>query len=279
MKFKNILKFEILKTFSRFRTYIGFITVAILLPIVMGLVKNFGFDVQNEFFRSLNNSVVFTGEIVNGYLISYYIMTVLWIHFPFFIILVAGDIVASENKYGTFRLLLSRPVSRSSVIFAKYITTIFYTILLISFLGLFSIITGKIILGGGDLTVFDKGILILSEKEALFRFLIAYLLAIWVQIVVATLAFFFSTISKSSVVPIIGTYLVVLSSIIISILKIDTLQVLKPYLFTTYFDIFFSPFQEPIPVAKITTDCLRLGGFSLVFFLFSYINFLRKDIR
>jgi ABC-2 type transport system permease protein len=279
MKFKNILKFEILKTFSRFRTYIGFITVAILLPIVMGLVKNFGFDVQNEFFRSLNNSVVFTGEIVNGYLISYYIMTVLWIHFPFFIILVAGDIVASENKYGTFRLLLSRPVSRSSVIFAKYITTIFYTILLISFLGLFSIITGKIILGGGDLTVFDKGILILSEKEALFRFLIAYLLAIWVQIVVASLAFFFSTISKSSVVPIIGTYLVVLSSIIISILKIDTLQVLKPYLFTTYFDIFFSPFQEPIPVAKITTDCLRLGGFSLVFFLFSYINFLRKDIR
>jgi len=278
MKFKNILKFEILKTFSRFRTYIGFITVAILLPIVMGLVKNFGFDVQNEFFRSLNNSVVFTGEIVNGYLISYYIMTVLWIHFPFFIILVAGDIVASENKYGTFRLLLTRPVSRSSVIFAKYITTIFYTILLISFLGLFSIITGKIILGGGDLTVFDKGILILSEKEALFRFLIAYLLAIWVQIVVASLAFFFSTISKSSVVPIIGTYLVVLSSIIISILKIDTLQVLKPYLFTTYFDIFFSPFQEPIPAAKITTDCLRLGGFSLVFFLFTYINFLRKDI-
>ena len=142
MRFKNILKFEILKAFSRFRTYIGFITVAILLPIVMGLVKNFGFDVQNEFFRSLNNSVVFTGEIVNGYLISYYIMTVLWIHFPFFIILVAGDIVASENKYGTFRLLLTRPVSRSSVIFAKYITTIFYTILLISFLGLFSIITG-----------------------------------------------------------------------------------------------------------------------------------------
>ena len=278
MKFNRILKFELLKTFSRFRTYIGFITIAILLPVVMGLVNEFGFEVPNRFLTDLTSSFQFTGSIVNGYLISYYLMTILWVHFPFFIILVAGDIVSTESANGTFRMLMTRPISRSGVILAKYVTTICYTILIISFLGLFSIVIGKIILGGGDLLVFDKGLLILTEKEAVSRFVLAYLLAIWVQIVVASLAFFFSTLAKSSVAPIIGTYAVVISSIIISVLKIDALDVIKPYLFTTYFDIFFAPFQQPIPFDQIINNCLRLGVFSLIFFIMSYINFIRKDI-
>lgn len=278
MKFNRILKFELLKTFSRFRTYIGFITIAILLPVVMGLVNEFGFEVPNRFLTDLTSSFQFTGSIVNGYLISYYLMTILWVHFPFFIILVAGDIVSTESANGTFRMLMTRPISRSGVILAKYVTTVCYTILIISFLGLFSIVIGKIILGGGDLLVFDKGLLILTEKEAVSRFVLAYLLAIWVQIVVASLAFFFSTLAKSSVAPIIGTYAVVISSIIISVLKIDALDVIKPYLFTTYFDIFFAPFQQPIPFDQIINNCLRLGVFSLIFFIMSYINFIRKDI-
>lgn len=278
MKFNRILKFELLKTFSRFRTYIGFITIAILLPVVMGLVNEFGFEVPNRFLTDLTSSFQFTGSIVNGYLISYYLMTILWVHFPFFIILVAGDIVSTESANGTFRMLMTRPISRSGVILAKYVTTICYTILIISFLGLFSIVIGKIILGGGDLLVFDKGLLILTEKEAVSRFVLAYLLAIWVQIVVASLAFFFSTLAKSSVAPIIGTYAVVISSIIISVLKIDALDVIKPYLFTTYFDIFFAPFRQPIPFDQIINNCLRLGVFSLIFFIMSYINFIRKDI-
>ncbi|MCF7885260.1 MAG: ABC transporter permease [Candidatus Marinimicrobia bacterium] len=278
MKLNKILKFEILKIFSRFRTYIGFLTIAILLPVVMALVKRYGFDVHNRLFDNLTDYFTFTGSVVNGYLISYYLMTILWVHFPFFIILVAGDVVSYETGTGTFRMLLTRPISRSSVIIAKYLATIFYTILIISFLGIFSIVIGKIILGGGDLMVFNKGILILSEKEAIHRFFIAYLLAIWVQIVVASLAFFFSTLAKGSVAPIIGTYAVVLSSIIISILKIDALDVIKPFLFTTYFDIFFTPFRESIPYKEIISECFRLGIFSLAFFIMSYINFVRKDI-
>src|SRR6056297_943596 len=142
MKFTRILKFELLKTFSRLRTYIVFITIAILLPVVMGLVNEFGFNVPNRFLTDLTSSFQFTGSIVNGYLISYYLMTILWVHFPFFIILVAGDIVSTESANGTFRMLMTRPISRSAVILAKYVTTICYTILIISFLGLFSIVIG-----------------------------------------------------------------------------------------------------------------------------------------
>jgi len=278
MRFNKLLKFEIVKIFSKFRSYIGFITIAILLPVVMGLVKRFGFDVYNSFFNDFSDYFTTTGTIVSGYLIAYYLMAILWIHFPFFIILVAGDVMATEANSGTYRMLLTRPVTRNSVVFAKYISTIVYTVMLISFLGIFSIVIGKLILGGNELMVFDEGLLILSEQETLYRFLIAYLLAIWVQIVVASLAFFFSTLAKNSVGPIIGTYALVLLFVIISILKIDALAVVKPYLFTTYFDIFYAPFRSTIPYNKILSDCWKLGSFSLIFFGLSYINFMRKDI-
>jgi len=279
MKLNKIVGFEILKTFSKFRTYIGFITIAILLPVVFALVNKFGFNIQSRVVSQLSESFTFTGKIVNGYLISYYLMTALWIHFPFFIILVAGDIVSTEMSSGTYRILLSRPISRLQLILGKYITIIFYTVLLISFFGIFSILVGRIILGGGNLLVFDKGILILSEKEALYRFFLAYLLAIWIQLSVASLAFLFSTLSKNSVPAIIGSYAFVIFSIIISVLKIDSLEVIKPYLFTTYFDTFFAVFKEPIPYKSILNKSVRSGIFSFIFFSLSVINFSRKDFK
>jgi len=272
------IRIELIKVFSKLRTYIGFGTILILIPLIMFLVRKYGFDIQNSAFESLENSFTFVGSLVNGYLISYYLMTVLWVHFPFFIVLVAGDIVASESSAGTFRILLSRPISRFQVITAKYITTFIYTSAIVLFLGFCSLGVGRLIVGGGDLFVFDKGILILSEPEALQRFILAYALAIWVQMVVASLAFLFSTLSENSVGPIIGTYAVIVVSIILSVLKIDALAVIRPYLFTSYFDVFFAPFADPIPWQEITSDVLSLGIFILLFYFLSMISFTRKDI-
>ncbi len=272
------IRLEVIKVFSKLRTYIGFGTILILIPLIMFLVRKYGFDIQNSAFESLQNSFAFVGSLVNGYLISYYLMTVLWVHFPFFIVLVAGDIVASEASAGTFRILLSRPISRFQVITAKYLATFIYTGLIVLFLGVCSLGIGRLIVGGGDLFVFDKGILILSEPEALQRFALAYALAIWVQTVVASLAFLFSTLSENSVGPIIGTYAVIVVSIILSVLQIDALAVIRPYLFTSYFDVFFAPFADPIPWQEIFSDVLHLGIFIGLFYLLSVISFIRKDI-
>jgi ABC-2 type transport system permease protein len=95
-----------------------------------------------------------------------------------------------------------------------------------------------LIVGGGDLFVFDKGILILSQGDALQRFLLAYLIATWVQMTVAALAFMFSTWTNNSVGPIIGTYAVIVVSMILTVIKIPALEVIHPYLFVSYFDVF-----------------------------------------
>jgi len=221
---------------------------------------------------------MFVGSLVNGLIVSYFLMNVLWVHFPFFIVLVAGDIVSSEGAAGTFRIWLTRPISRFQVITAKFIATFVYTAVIVCVFGLLSVGLGILIVGGGDLFVFDKGILILSQGEALYRFLIAYLLAVWVQMTVASLCFLFSSLTSNSVGPIIGTYATLVVMFILSVLKIDALKVIHPYLFTSYFDVFFAPFSDPIPWREIAGDVGKLGIFIFVFYLISALSFIRKEV-
>jgi len=278
MVFLKNIYYEIFKIFSKSRTYIGFVTVVILIPIIMLLVRKYGFDVQDQALKSLGNTFVFVGSLVNGLLVSYYLMNVLWIHFPFFIVLVAGDIMAGEGAAGTFRILLTRPVSRFWIITAKFIATFFYTWAIVFFLGICSIGIGMALVGGGDLFVFDKGILILSQSQAISRFLLAYSLAVIVQMVVASLTFFFSTMTSNGIGPIIGTYAVLVVFYILSVLKISALETIRPYLFTSYFDIFFAPFSDPIPWGEIVHHISLLIGYIIGFYLASTIIFLKKDI-
>jgi ABC-2 type transport system permease protein len=270
--------YEIVKIFNRWRTYIGFATVILLVPIIMYLTHRFGFDVQDQALRAMDSSIVMVGSLVNGLLVSYYLMHVLWIHFPFFIVLVAGDIMAGEGAAGTFRILLTRPISRFQVVTAKFCATFFYTLVIVLFMGGISVGVGLLIVGGGDLFVVDKGILILSQSEALYRFLIAYSVAVIVQMVVAAMTFFFSTITSNGIGPIIGTYAIIVVSYILSVLQIDALEVVRPYLFTTYFDVFFAPFSDPIPWGEILQKVGYLCCYIFGFYIISTMVFLRRDI-
>lgn len=269
---------ELIKIFSKWRTYIGFATIAVLVPLIMGLVRRYGFGLEYEATRSLGNSFEFIGSLANGLLVSYYLMNVLWVHFPFFIMLVAGDVMASEGAAGTYRLWLTRPINRLQVVTSKFLATFGYTLAIVLFLGICSIGLGMLIVGGGDLFVFDKGILILSQGDALWRFLLAYLIATWVQMTVASLAFMFSTWTSNSVGPIIGTYAVIMVSLIVAALKIGALEKIRPYLFVSYFDVFFMPFCDPIPWGDIGASLLKLTAFIALFFGLSVISFMRKDI-
>ena len=114
----------------------------------MLLVRKFGFDIQDSAIRHLEDSFIIVGSLVNGLLVSYYLMNVLWVHFPFFVILVAGDVVAGEGAAGTFRILLSRSISRFQVTTSKYFATLIYTAAIVFFLGIYSLAMGMMIVGG-----------------------------------------------------------------------------------------------------------------------------------
>jgi ABC-2 type transport system permease protein len=68
-----------------------------------------------------------------------------------FSVVVTAEIVAGEFTWGTIKLLLIRPATRSKILLSKYIASILYLLLLLAFLYIVSAIVGFLFFGNaGD---------------------------------------------------------------------------------------------------------------------------------
>ena len=226
----QLIKLEWIKTFSKLRTYIGFLAIVVLIPFMfIGLKMDQGrFLLNSTAYKILEQNFFMIGNLLNGYFVSHLAMFFLMVHIPFLIALVAGDQVAGEATSGTLRMILIRPPSRKKILFAKAAISLIYTTLLVLFLALLSLGLGISMFGTGDLLVMEKGLLILSKQQALYRFLFAYALAILAMGVVASLAFLLSVLVENAIGPIIGTMAIVVVFVIISETPISLFEKLRP---------------------------------------------------
>ncbi|MBI5464546.1 MAG: ABC transporter permease, partial [Ignavibacteriales bacterium] len=179
MRFLRLTYYEAIKTFLKKRTYLGFLILLIVIPLVEVAFKLEGGRFMRMATRNLARDFFFLGNMFNGWIVSYSIMNSMWIHIPLLISFVAGDQLAGEATGGTYRLILTRPTSRTSIFFAKFIVTVLYTILFVVFLAALSIGLAMLLLGSGDLVIVSRGILVLPEADVAWRFIAAYILAIW----------------------------------------------------------------------------------------------------
>ena len=143
----RLIYYEIVKTFLKKRTYIGFLVVLVIVPLVEVAFKLEGGRFLRMATRGLAQDFFLVGNLFNGWFVAQQIMNSLWFHIPLLISFVAGDQLAGEATGGTYRLILIKPVSRTRILFAKYITTLLYTILFVFFLGAISIGLGLVLLG------------------------------------------------------------------------------------------------------------------------------------
>ena len=269
---------EFQKIFYRKRTYIGFILIGILIPFIVGAIDNGGNMLEKSIYGQLSDSFFFVGSLINGYLATYIIIAVLITHMPFLSTIIAADIVSGEYSKGTFRLYLSRPISRSKILLSKLIIVYLYTIVLMAFFIGYSLLISVVWLGTGELAVFHMGLLFLSEDDALIRFFIAFLTSTVVMLTVSSLCFYISTISKNSVTPIIITISTVFVGTAISIIPIEFFQTINPYLFTGYINSYLSAFHDPITynaIFRLITVCFI---WTVIFLGLAFNHFIKKDI-
>lgn len=276
--FVRLVGNEIIKIFGKKRSLLGFLALAILMPLIIWGFSKGATGIEQDIIRQLGGSFIIVGSVFNGFLVTYITMNFLWVHIPFLIMLVAGDVVAGEGAAGTFRITLTRRVSRFQILIAKLIATYLYTILLIIFFALMSLGLGSLWLGVGDLVVFDEGILILPQEMAWARFALAFVFATFVMLVVTTLCFMFSSMVNNGIGPIIGAMSIIIIGLAIANIPIDIFEKISPYIFTSYFDIWQKAFFDPIPWGDIGNDAIILTVYMLVFIIISTIHFIRKDI-
>jgi len=270
---------ELLVITGRWRSYIGFIGISILMPLILWGFAYGSENLQSDYTRGFEGSFMIVGSIINTFLATYIIMNAMWIHIPFLITLAAGDSVAADGSNGIFRLTLIRPVSRLKILLSKLLASYIYSAALVIFCAFWSLGIGSLILGTGDLIVIDKGILILEESQVWIRMLLSFSLAIVVMCMVATLCFMFSSMVDNGVGPIIGAMFLIIVGYIIIAIPLDFFKKIEPYVFVSYFNIWIDAFKDPIPWLVIGKKLIVLIGYSIIFFGIAAYVFLNKDIK
>lgn len=269
---------ELYKIFSLIRSYIGMILFTVIVPLILWGYGMGTSHIQGQIENSVSEMFFIEGSPTNGFTAAYFIMNFFWIHIPFLLALVGGDIFAGEQANGTFRVYATRPVSRLSIYLSKTMATMIYTLVFVIYFGLLTLGLGLIWHGGGDMLVFDKGVLILEGSDALGRFFIAYAFSFMNMALVSAIAIFFSTMVRNAIGPVIGTMAMFIFVLMVSTLPLDIFKGIQPYLFTTYFSNWEQAFYDPIPWSDLFRGLGLIVGYMTFFLGTAYIIFRRKDI-
>jgi ABC-2 type transport system permease protein len=278
MIFINLVNTELYKIFKKGRSYIGFGAIAFIVLVIQIALYVDGESLLELGTQSLKESFTFQGNLLNGYLSVFIILSSLWVHIPFLIALVAGDLIAGEASTGTLRILLIRPVSRTQIVLAKFLAILIYVLAIVLFMGGLSLGTGLLIFGEGDLFVMKDMLYIFESSDSLWRIVAAFIFAFFSMSTVASLAFMLSAVVDSSLGPIIMTMAIIIVFVIISSIDLSVFRAAKPFMFTSYMGAWREFFSDPVDWPKIYTATITLTAHICCFLGVTIWHFNRKDI-
>lgn len=231
----KLLKIELFKIFSRPRTFISFGAIAALVGIIQFGLKLDGDSYIEFMLRDVSVSLDVEGKVLNGYLICFIILQLLLVHVPLLITIVAGDLISGEANMGTLRLLLTKPVSRTEVILAKFGAAAIYTLILLVWMAILALFVSLLIFGSGDMLNLKADYIVqLKSFDIMWRYLAAFGFAAIAMLTVAALGFFLSIFAENSIGPIVSTMSIIIVFTILSTLDIPVFNAIKPFLFTTH---------------------------------------------
>lgn len=270
---------ELIKIAAKPRSYIGFGAITLVVGIILFALWMDGQEFISYFTKPFEQSITFEGKILNGNLITFVILQMLIVHVPLLIALVTGDLVSGEAAMGTLRLMGTKPVSRTSILFSKYVAGAAYTLVMLLWLMFIALVVGKMLFGTGDLLVINsEGLVVFHQNDVFWRFLFGFGLAFLSMLMVATLSLTFSCFSDNSIGPIVSTMAVIILFTIISSLDIPVLESVRPYLFTNRMVAWRYFFEDPVPYKEILNSSLILIIHIVVLLSVSVYKFNKKDI-
>jgi ABC-2 type transport system permease protein len=275
----QLTRIELFKIFKKPRTYIAFAAIAAIIFLVQLAFYIDGEKYISFMMASFESSFTMEGNMMNGYFIFFIILQTLLVHVPLLISLVAGDMVAGEANMGTLRLLVTKPLSRTSIMLSKFWATCVYTILLLTFMAVLGLLGSILLFGTSDLMVFKSDKLLLIDRaDVLWRYFAAYGFAGLSMITVASLAFLFSVFAENSIGPIITAMSVIIVFTILTTMDIPFFNAMKPYLFTNHMLNWKGFFDRPVDTSEVLKSALFLIGHIVFFVSLSIYIFKKKDI-
>jgi ABC-2 type transport system permease protein len=233
----QLLQIELYKIFKRRRTYIAFAVITAIIFLIQVAMK-FGGKEYTEFIMSgVNESFeVPATQVLNGYLVCYIILNLLLIHVPILVALVSGDMISGEANMGTLRLIITKPISRTELLLIKFVASSIYTLLLLVWVAILSLLLSILLFGVNDLFIArETNSNIIAGTDVFWRYIAAFGFAAIGLITVSSLAFMLSAFADNSIGPVVATVCVIIVFTILTQMQIPFYDdTVKPYLFTTH---------------------------------------------
>lgn len=276
------IRLELFKLTRKGRSYLGFgALLAIVGLVVLGLRLGHHPPLEAVF----GQGYIMAGSYLNAGFLAWLLLKDpgMSLFLALFACVVAGDVISGEAGDGTLRTILSRPVSRVTLLFGKFSASVVYVTALTFFSGIAAYGFGCIFLGRGALVTFNEGTLlgaqgiyVYKEGEGLLRLLGAYTFFSLGVLSVATIAFFLSTVVHNSLGAIGGALMVMITFGILWTLEF--FKPIHPYMFTTHMGTWGTFFMDPIPWHEVWKSVGVLSAYVVIFFGAGLAVFARKDV-
>jgi ABC-2 type transport system permease protein len=263
----TIYRWELRKLRAQKRTYLG-LGAAALVPIIFVVALVIRGDSPNDvaFGRYVHD----TGLAIPLVLLLF---GSVWM-FPLITALVAGDIIATEDRNQTLKTILTRSVERQQVFAGKALATFTYAVVAIALTGAVALVAG--ILASGFHSIVTLSGTRVSAMEGLG--LVGASLAVYLIPIaaIACIGLLFSTVFRNSAAAIVGTLMFSLLVQLIGILP--GLEGLHPYLLSTQYNAWQGLLRSPVDWAPIVRAAWVCALYGVPALLAAGLVFLRRDV-
>jgi ABC-2 type transport system permease protein len=252
----TIWRWELRKLLSQKRTYLG-LSIGMAFPVLFVVAQNLrqhhGHEGGNIFFAQITQSGLATPVLTLLFEGAFFL--------PLAVVLVAGDIVATEDGNGTLKTILTRSVDRGQV-FAVFLSAIVATIAGVASWGFHHVTTFS-----GSIVPPGEALLLVFAANACYLVPIAAVVAIGVLL---------STATRNSAAAVVGTLAITLVLALIPI--IPGLEGARPYLLTTEYNAWQGLLRTPTDWGPILHSLWVCALYAVPCLLAAYLVFLRRDV-
>lgn len=197
-----------------------------------------------------------------------------------FTIIVAAGIISNEFKWGTIKLLLIRPISRTKILLSKYLSVLIFAFTLLVFLLASSWLVGAVLFGLNGLNPMVVQDLMPGyvQNDVIGEIVKSYGFSLVTLVMMATFAFMISAIFRSSGMAIgLAIFLMMAGNAIVAFLS--QYEWSKYILFANTNLAQYTNGMEPvIPGMSMTFSIIVLLVYFVIFIAAAWAAFTKRDV-
>ena len=274
---RNLLVVEIYKLLKQSKTYYGLFAIFFIELLVVLAAYYQGNDILDLLLSNLKDSFYFEGTLLNGNLIIYLLLNMLWFHLPLILMILVAGTLTTEYKDGTLQSVMLQPVRKWKFILSKYCVVILFTILTVVLTALTSFAIAYFIFGKGDLVVYLGSLNFIpssiAQQKLIYAFVFGGISMVFFTVVSLTLAVILKEATKTWIV---AALFLILNNVL-----------MKFEVNNNFYNYWFFPklnnswqlfFYTDVPTGLIVHNGLVLVGYTVLFVCLGIWLFVKRDI-